>query len=113
MAAGQGFDPLDPTATPVASFFGFTFDTHGLSSTVKGYRTCIVSVLNRPGQGGSTQTISDIFTLMEFQRPGATPTLPQWDLGIVLEAPLREPSFRHFTLKTVFLLTMFFSSKTQ
>ena len=98
---------IDPTATRVASFFGFTFDTHGLSSTVKGYRTCIVSVLNRPGQGGSTQTISDIFTLMEFQRPGATPTLPQWDLGIVLEAPLREPSFRHFTLKTVFLLTMF------
>ena len=44
---------------------------------------------------------------MELQRPGATPTLPQWDLGIVLEAPLREPSFRHFTLKTVFLLTMF------
>ena len=44
---------------------------------------------------------------MELQRPGATPTLPQWDLGIVLEAPLREPSFRHFTLITVFLLTMF------
>ena len=55
MAAGQGFDPLDPTATRVASFFGSTFDTHSLSSTVKGYRTCIVSVLNRPGQGGSTQ----------------------------------------------------------
>ena len=33
---------IDPTATRVASFFGFTFDTHGLSSTVKGYRTCIV-----------------------------------------------------------------------
>ena len=53
------------------------------------------------------KTVSDIITLMELQRPGATPTLPQWDLGIVLEAPLREPSFRHFTLKTVFLLTMF------
>ena len=44
---------------------------------------------------------------MELQRPGATPTLPQWDLGIVLEAPLREPSFRHSNLKTVLLLTMF------
>ena len=44
---------------------------------------------------------------MELQRPGATPTLPQWDLGIVLEAPLREPSFNHFTPETVFLLTMF------
>ena len=44
---------------------------------------------------------------MELQRPRATPTLPQWDLGIVVEAPLREPSFRLFTLKTVFLLARF------
>ena len=44
---------------------------------------------------------------MELQRPKATPTIRQWDLGIVSEALLGEPSFRHFTLKTVFLLTMF------
>ena len=50
---------------------------------------------------------------MELQRPRVTPVLPQWDLGIVLEAlskppyePLREASFKHLTLKTVFLLTM-------
>ena len=52
---------------------------------------------------------------MELQRPRVTCTsvFPQWDLGIVLEAlskppcePLREASFKHLTLKTVFLLAM-------
>ena len=50
---------------------------------------------------------------MELQRPRITPVLPQWDLGVVLEAlskspyePLQEASFKHFTLKTVFLLAM-------
>ena len=39
-AAGQGFDPLDPTAAQIASFLFSLFDTHGLSpQTVKGYRT--------------------------------------------------------------------------
>ena len=48
---------------------------------------------------------------MELQRPRVTPVFPQWDLGIVLEAlskppcePLREASFKHLTLETVFLL---------
>ena len=102
-AAGQGFL--------------FTlFDTHGLSpQTVKGYRTCLGSVLNRTGKAKVVlhKTISDIIASMELQRPRVTPVLPQWDLGIVLEAlskppykPLQEASFKHLTLKTVFLLAM-------
>ena len=42
-----------------------------------------------------------------------TPVLPQWDLGIVLEAlskppyePLWEASLKHLTLSTVCLLAM-------
>ena len=42
-----------------------------------------------------------------------TPVLPQWDLGIVLEAlskppyePLPEVSLKHLTLKTIFLIAM-------
>ena len=47
-AAGQGFDPLDPTAAQIASFLFALFDTHGLSpQTIMGYRTCLGSVLNR------------------------------------------------------------------
>ena len=115
-AAGQGVDPLNPTATHVASFLFDLFDTHGLSPrTVKGYRTCIGSVLNRIGKTRVVlhRAISDMIASMELQRPRATPVLPQWDLGVVLEAlnkppyePLREASFKHLTLKTFFLLAI-------
>ena len=115
-AAGQGFDPLDPTAAQIASFLFTLFDTHGLSpQSVKGYRTCLGSVLNRTGKAKVVlhKTISHMIASMELQRPRVTPVLPQWDLGIVLEAlskppyePLREASFKHLTLKTVFLLAM-------
>ena len=115
-AAGQGFDPLDPTAAQIASFLFTLFNTHGLSPrTVKGYRACLGSVLNRTGKAKVVmhQTISDMIVSMELQRPRVTPVFPQWDLGIVLEVlskppcePLREASFKHLTLKTVFLLAM-------
>ena len=79
------------------------------------YRTCIGSVLNRTGRAKVVlhRTISDMIAYMELQRPRATLVLPQWDLGVVLEAlnkppyePLREASFKYLTLKTVFLLAM-------
>ena len=115
-AAGQGFDPLDPTAAQIASFLFDLFNTHGLSpQTIKGYRTCIGSVLGRTGRTRVVlnRTISDMIASMELQRPRTTPVLPQWDLGVVLEAlskppyePLREASFKHLTLKTVFLLAI-------
>ena len=115
-AAGQGFDPLDPTAAQIASFLYDLFDTQGLSpQTIKGYRTCIGSVLNRTGRAKVVlhRTISDMIASMELQRPRTTPVLSQWDLGVVLEAlskspyePLWEASFKHLTLKTVFLLAM-------
>ena len=114
--AGQGFDPFDPTAAQIAAFLFTLFNTHGLSAqTVKGYRTCLGSVLNRTGKAKVVmhQTISDMIFSMELQRPRVTPVFPQWDLGIVLEAlskppcePLREASFKHLTLKIVFLLAM-------
>ena len=115
-SAGQGFDPLDPTAAQIASFLFTLFDTHGLSpQTVKGYRTCLGSVLNRTGKAKVVmhKAISNMIASMELQRPRVTPVLPQWDLGIVLEAlskpnyePLREVSFKHLSLKNVFLLAM-------
>ena len=50
-AAGQEFDPFDPTAAQIASFLFTLFDTHSLSpQTVKGYRRCLGSVLNRTGK---------------------------------------------------------------
>ena len=83
---------------------------------MKGYRTCLGSVLNRTGKAKVVmhQTVSDMIVSMELQRPRVMPVFfPQWDLGIVLEAlskppcvPLREAYFKHLTLKTVFLLAM-------
>ena len=77
-AAGQGFDPLDPTAPQIASFLFDLFDAHGLSpQTIKGYRICIGSVLNRTGKARVVlhRTISDMIASMELQRPRITPVL--------------------------------------
>ena len=41
-AAGQGMDPLGPTAAQIAAFLYYLFDTHHLSPlTIKGYRSCL------------------------------------------------------------------------
>ena len=83
--------------------------------TIKGYRSCLASVLSHTGRAVEVQakTISDMIMSMELQRPRLTLVLPQWDLGIVLEAlskppyePPREASIEHLTLKTVFLLAV-------
>ena len=110
-AAGQGFNLLNPSAAQIASFIYSLFDTGLSPQTIKGYRTCLGSVLNHTGKARVVlhRTISDMIASMELQRPRVTPVLPQWDLGIVLEAlskspyePLREASLKHLTLKTVF-----------
>ena len=115
-ATGRGFDPLGPTAAQIAAFLYELFDTHGVSlQTIKGYRSCLASVLSRTGRAAEVQakTISDMIMSMELQRPRLTPFLPQWDLDSVLEAlskppfePLREAFLKHLTLKTVILLAM-------
>ena len=112
-AAGQGFDLLNPSAAQIASFLYSLFDTGLSPQTFKGYRTCLSSVLQSTGKARVVlhRTISDMIALLELQMPRVTPVLPQWDLGIVLEAlskspyePLREALLKHLTLKTVFLL---------
>ena len=99
----------------MASFLYSLFDTGLSPQTIKGYRTCLGSVLNRTAKAKVVlhRTISDMIASMELQRPRVMPVLPQWDLGIVLEAlskspyePLGEALFKHLTLKTVFLLAM-------
>ena len=79
-ATGKGFDPLGPTAAQIAAFLYELFDTHVLSpQTIKGYRSCLVSVLSRTGKAAAVQakTISDMIMSMELQRPRLTPVLPQ------------------------------------
>ena len=57
--------------------------------------------------------LSDMISSMELRMPRQMPVLPEWDLGIIVEAlikppyePLREVSLKYLTHKTVFLLVM-------
>ena len=66
---GKGFIRLIPQLPKKASFLFTLFDTHGLSpQTVKGYRTCLGSALNRTGKAKVVmhQTISDMIVSMEL-----------------------------------------------
>ena len=77
--AGQGIDPLGPTAGQIVTFLYYLFDTDGPSpQTIKGFRTCLASVLSRRGKAAAVQakTISDIAS-MELRRPRITSVLPQ------------------------------------
>ena len=116
LGVGQEIDLLAPKAAQIVAFLYSLFDTRDLlPQAIKGYRTCLASVLNHTGRAAVVQdrTVSDMIASMELQRPSVTPVLPQWDLGIVLETlskppyePLQEASLKHLTLKTVFLLAM-------
>ena len=69
-ATAQGFDPLGPTAAQIATFLYDLFDTRGLSpQTLKGYRSCLASVLSGTGKAVAVQakTISDMITSVELQ----------------------------------------------
>ena len=67
---------------------------------MKGDRTCLGSVLNKgKAKVVMHQTISDMIASVELQRPGGSPTMG-------LRHCAREASFKHLTLKTVFLLAM-------
>ena len=94
-AAGQGIDALGPTAAAIAAFLYCLFDTQGLShQSIKGYRSCLASVLSHTGMAAAIQanTMSDTIMSTELQRPRMTPVLPKWDLDFILEA-LRKPPY--------------------
>ena len=55
---GRGFDPLGTTGAQIAAFLYELFDTHGVSlQTIKGYRSCLASVLSRTGRAAEVQAI--------------------------------------------------------
>ena len=75
---------------------------------MKGYRTCLGPVLNRTGKAKVVlhKTISDMIISMELQSYACSPTMGLEALSKPPYEPLRETSFKHLTLKTVFLLAM-------
>ena len=68
------------------------FVTHGLlPQTVKGYSSCLALVLSK-AEVVQDRIISDKISSMELERPRTTPVLPEWVVGIVLEA-LSKPRY--------------------
>ena len=66
-ATGKGFDRLGPGAAQIAALLYELFDTRGLSpQTIKGYRSCLASVLSHTGKAAAVQakTISDMIMSM-------------------------------------------------
>ena len=64
-AAEKGIVPLGPTATQVVTVFPLQ-DTRSFTSTVKGYRSCLGSVLSCTGKAAVVQdrNISDMISSM-------------------------------------------------
>ena len=90
----KAFMAVNPTAAQIATFLYSLFDTHCLwPRSIKGYRTCIASVLNCTGKAAVVQdkSISDMISSMKLPMPRITPVLPQLNLGIVLEILSKPP----------------------
>ena len=106
-AAEQGIDLLGGTAAQITTFLFSLFETPALSpQIVKGYRSCLASVLSRTSRAAVVQDriVSAMKSSMELERPKLTPILPEWYHGIVLETlskppyePLCEASLKHLT----------------
>ena len=82
--AREGFDPLNPTAAQIAAFSYSLFEAIELV-----WAQCLTGLSK--AKVVHQKTISDMIASMELQRPRVTPVLPQWDIGIVLEALCRPP----------------------
>ena len=107
-----------PYLAQVASFLHFLFWTHCLapqSHSFKVYWSCLASVLTHTGKRSvvcdrNTLSISDMVSSSVFrERPRVTEVLPEWDLGMVLEAcydPLSQASVNQLGYKTAYLLAM-------
>ena len=68
--AGQGIDQLGPIAAQIATFLYYLFDNQGLLPySIKGYRSCLASVLRHTGMAAAVQAkmMSDMITFMELQ----------------------------------------------
>ena len=109
-------DPLQADAQLVADFLCFLHETKQLAySTIEGYRTAIGSTI-RAVRGIDINTdmrISALLANFARDRIRRKPSLPNWDLSMVLYMltkgpfePMHQASLKHVTLKSVFLIAL-------
>ncbi len=111
----KGIDPYQVQIPQIADFMLHQHaDLKRHPTTIAGYKTVIGNTL-KPSRGDFVSTdmgLSALITSFGNETHKEVPTLPDWDLAIVLDAlqkppfePLSEVSMKMLTLKTVFLVT--------
>ncbi len=111
---------LDPVVCPIGSVLEFLQDrfASGLSSSTLNVYMAAIAAHHAPvGEQslGRNPLVTRFLQGNRRLRPPVRPRMPTWDLAVVLEAlskapfePLEEVPLRFLTVKTVFLLTIFF-----
>ena len=114
-AEARNLDPCQAPVTEVAEFLLDLFKQGLAPQTIKGYKTSLSSVFKKIGRGHiiNDQALSSMMQSFTIQKPRPSRTMPNWELGLVLERlkqkpyePMREASLKYLTLKTVFLLAL-------
>ncbi|XP_056614726.1 TBC1 domain family member 20 isoform X1 [Triplophysa dalaica] len=113
--SSNNIDPMSCPVSDILCFLQHSLDSGGLPSTLKVYVAAIAS-FRSPVDG---QSIGRHMLVVRFLRgarrlfPPRSPSVPPWDLALVLKAlsfppfePLDAASLRELTLKTVLLLAL-------
>ena len=104
-----------PSLSSIADFLAYLFTEKNLKpTTIAGYRTAIANHLGCDFDISKNLELNRLLASFHRDRPVKDRAVPKWDLSIVLLAltkpprfePLRKPSLKFLTFKTVFLITL-------
>ena len=89
-SAEQGRDPSSTTTPQLADFLTFLFkDKHFAPSTVAGYRTTVINMLEKVTGTRPTDDLllSSLLSQFEVERPRPDRSIPGWGLGLSAPCP--------------------------
>ena len=104
-----------PPVKSVADFLMYLFEDRKLQpSTIDGYRSAIADKLgNSPFNISKDENLTCLLGSFHRDRPKGRRGIPSWNLSLILHQltkapfePIKEPSLKHLTFKTVFLLAL-------
>ena len=103
-----------PPLKAIAHFLLHLFQDRKLQpGTIDGYRSAIADKLGNSTINVSNENLTHLLDSFHRDRPKGRRGIPSWNLSLVLHQltkapfePLKEPSLKHLTFKTVFLLAL-------
>ena len=110
----NSMDFSTPSVKQVSDFFMYLYkDLNRRPSTIDWLQAAIVDTLGPAGHHISQSSdLSRLLSSFHRDRPKSSRNLPKWNLSVVLNEltkspfePMKDTDLKHFTLKTVFLLT--------